>query len=222
MGWPGGVHGPAGPVLVLLRFASGLTSEEYVTRQGWRQASLERCPLHPKGGCGLHRNGTYARVTPVGTRIARWYCPQGHCTFALLPDCLAARFPGALADIERVVAAVERSPSLAQAAALLRPDDISLPSALRWLRRRLRPARMAFQCWITLWPERLRGCLPRVEPLRAHLGCACVLVHGRALAAEYLHELPRFVGFAPPAARAGGRKRLDQQHMGADPPAQAP
>jgi hypothetical protein len=29
-------------------------------------------------------------------RIARWYCPEGHRTFSLLPDFLAAKLPGSL------------------------------------------------------------------------------------------------------------------------------
>ena len=81
---------------VQLRFDTGLAGAEYVTRELWRRAILPRCPLHPRGGCGLARHGSYARKRPAGTRIARWYCPQGHRTFSLLPDHLAARFPGTL------------------------------------------------------------------------------------------------------------------------------
>ena len=76
---------------VQLRFETGLTGADYVTREAWREARLSRCPLHPRGGCGFARHGTYERKTPAGTLIARWYCPQG-----LLPDHLAARFPGTL------------------------------------------------------------------------------------------------------------------------------
>jgi hypothetical protein len=65
-------------------------------KQGWLSATLPRCPLHPQGGCGFARHGTYERVSPPGTRVARWYCPEGHCTFSLLPDCLAARLSGTL------------------------------------------------------------------------------------------------------------------------------
>jgi hypothetical protein len=66
----------------------------------------------PNGGCGFARHGTYyARGTPPGTEIARWYCLTGHCTFSLLPDCLAARLPGTLAEVESVVRAVEQAPT---------------------------------------------------------------------------------------------------------------
>ena len=55
------------------------------------------------------RHGTYPRLSPPGARIARWRCRQGHCTFSLLPDCLAARLPGDLAEVEAVVGAVEQA-----------------------------------------------------------------------------------------------------------------
>jgi hypothetical protein len=88
---------------VQLRFECSLTGGEYVNQRAWREASLPRCPLHPKGGCGFARHGTYKRISPPGTLIARWYCPQGHRTFSLLPDCLAARLTGTLAEVESVV-----------------------------------------------------------------------------------------------------------------------
>lgn len=127
----------AGLVPVQVRYETGLTGAEYVTRQGWRLARLERCPLHPGGGCGLARHTPYLRKNPPGTYIARWHCRQGHCTFSLLPDHLAARFPGTLAEIERVVLAVEEARSVAAAADTLRPDTVMLPSAVRWGRRRV-------------------------------------------------------------------------------------
>ena len=39
--------------------------------------------MHPQGGCGFARHGSYERVDPPGTRIARWYCRVGHQTFSL-------------------------------------------------------------------------------------------------------------------------------------------
>ena len=81
----------------------GRTSEDYVSAEAWREATLSRCPLHPQGGCSFRRHGTYERVHPPGARIARWYCPQGHRTFSLLPDCLAARLPDTLGELEAAV-----------------------------------------------------------------------------------------------------------------------
>ena len=104
---------PPGHGRVRFRCKTGLTGEQYVTVQGWRNATLMRCPHHPGGGCSLARHGTYPRKTPAGVRIARWYCPESHTTFSLLPDCLAARLPGTLAELEEAVATAERSPSVA-------------------------------------------------------------------------------------------------------------
>ena len=70
--------------------------EAYITGCQWRDARLLACPLHPDGGCSIARHGSYARVTPQGLRVDRWYCPQGHRTFSLLPDFLAARGDRAL------------------------------------------------------------------------------------------------------------------------------
>src|SRR5205085_9843106 len=103
----------------------------------WRDAQLLSCPLHPSGGCSFARHGTYERLTPQGLRIARWYCPEGHRTFSLLPDFLAARFPGLLATIEASIS-VASSKSMEAAADALRGPDVSLPGAVRWLRRRIR------------------------------------------------------------------------------------
>jgi hypothetical protein len=154
-------------MLVQLRFASGLSSADYVTGEGWRLASLERCPLHPGGGCGFAGHGTYSRVNPPGTRIARWYCPAGHCTFSLLPDHLAARLPGTLSQIEQVVAAVEQAPSLEAAADRLRGEDITLPSALRWVRRRVAPVRRLLTTVVGLLPQWLQGCVPQISAAHA-------------------------------------------------------
>lgn len=122
-----------------LRFPTGLAGEDYVKCQGWVDARLQRCPRHPGGGCGFRRHGTYVRKRPHGARVARWYCQQAHETFSLLPDCLAARLPGTLAEVERTVVVVEQAPSLEAAADGLRPD-IELPGAVRWTRRRKRAA----------------------------------------------------------------------------------
>jgi len=143
---------------VQLRFETGLTGAEYVTREAWREARLSHCPLHPRGGCGFARHGSYERKTPAGTRIARWYCPQGHRTFSLLPDHLAARFPGTLSEIESVVATVEQASSLETAADTLRSDPVTLPSAVRWVRRRVAPVRTLLTIVVGLFPRWLLGC----------------------------------------------------------------
>lgn len=206
---------------VQLRFHSGQTSEDYVTQQGWRNASLPCCPLHPKGGCGFACHGTYERVDPPGTRIARWYCPQGHRTFSLLPDHLAARFPGTLPDIEQVVATVERAPSVEAAANALRQDDISLASALRWVRRRVRLVHTVLTILVSLLPDLCLGSPPTVQAFRTRLACEPVLIALRHRACIHLQALPRPLGFRPPGGEGGGRKAHFQQRMGPDPPESA-
>lgn len=202
-----------------LRLDSGHTSSDYVSLQLWRSASLSRCPLHPKGGCRFARHGTYARVDPPGTRIARWYCPQGHCTFSLLPDHLAARFPGTLAQIEAVVAVVEDSPSLEAAANTLRTDDVTLATALRWIRRRLRLVRINLSAVVSLLPDLCLGTAPTLQSLRLLLASASVLVTLREITAWHLAGLSRPLGFRPPQGGGGGRQARRQQCKGPDPPA---
>jgi hypothetical protein len=203
---------------VQLRFATGLTSEEYVTRQGWLKASLAYCPVHPEGGCGFARHGTYERVHPPGTHIPRWYCAPGHCTFSLLPDHLAARFPGTLPELEQVVAAVEQASSLEAAADGLRRDDISLPSAVRWTRRRVRLVHNLLALVVTVLPQLLLGCAPTLHACCSRLASEQLLVRLRDIAQAHLHALPRPLGFCPPPSAGGEGKRARQQHTGPDPP----
>ena len=136
-----------------LRFKTPLSCREYVTQRAWRDVSLERCPLHPDGGCSFARHGTYGRVDPPGTRIPRWYCPEGHRTFSLLADCFAVRLPGSLSHLERVVLEVEQAGSLEAAADGLRTDDVSLPGAIRWTRRRVQQVHAVLAMLLALIPE---------------------------------------------------------------------
>ena len=177
---------------VQLRFKTGLIGADYVTREGWRLATLERCPLHARGGCGFARHGTYGRKRPRGTRIARWRCPTGHCTFSLLPDHLAARFPGTLSEIEQVVATVEKARSVEEASETLRGGDIDLPSAMRWVRRRLNRVRKLLPIVVQLLPQFLRGCAPAITDLRVRLACAQVLVSLRGAMVSHLFQVVLF------------------------------
>ena len=117
--------------------------DAYIGNREWRDARLSGCPLHPLGGCSFARHGSYARVTPSGLRIARWYCPEGRRSFSLLPDFLAARLPGLLASIEDCITVASSAKSMEAAADTLRGPDVTLPGAVRWLRRRIRAVRMA-------------------------------------------------------------------------------
>lgn len=207
---------------VQLRFKTGLTGEQYVTREFWRKARLERCPLHPAGGCGFARHGTYQRKSPRGTHVARWYCPRGHTTFGLLPDHLAARFPGTLNQIEQVVAAAEHARSLQACADALRPDLVSLPSALRWLRRRLTVVRALLSIVVPMVPHLLQGCAPTITAVRERLGVDGALVALRDLLDEHLAALATPLGFGHRRLHGGGHQGALQQHRGPDPPARGP
>ena len=138
----------------------------------------------------MRRHGTYERRQPPGARIARWYCPQGHCSFSLLPDCLAARLPGTLAELEAVVAEAEQAPSLEAAANTTRPDDIGLSCAMRWVRRRREAVHANLHTLKGLMPERFVACAPNVTDVRRYLGTQRALEACRDIAAYHLHVLP--------------------------------
>jgi len=148
--------------------------------------------------------------------VARWYCPDAHESFSLLPDCLAARLVGSLDEVEQVIVKVEGSASVEAAASALRPD-IELPGALRWVRRRVAGVRTALLALVTLLPARLEA---RVElrAVRAELQTERALVALREIGAPHLSRLVRPLGFRPPrSGRGHGEERL-QHKTGPDPP----
>ena len=202
----------AGQVLVQLRFATGLSSEEYVRQRGWLRATLDRCPIHPEGGCGFAKHGTYERKYPAGARIARWYCRLGQTTIGLIPDCLASQVSGSLDDIEDAARAAEQGPSVETVAEASRPD-IELPGAVRWLRRRVRYVRAALTVARGLSLDSLAGSMPTLREVGAALGVRRgVLVRLRAELADRLQAIVPPLGFAPrssmrPRARDGPNNR---------------
>lgn len=201
-----------------LRFKTQYTSEEYVSRKAWQEATLTCCPLHPSGGCSFARHGTYERVNPPGTQVPRWYCPEGHRTFSLLADCFAARLSGTLAEVEEAVVAVEQAKTREAAADDLRAD-IELPGALRWIRRRLKPMQAALTLLLGLFPDLLTGCQPSVSDFRQWFGVEFVLPLLREIAEGQLARIPPPLGFRPPVARGGETKKAHQHQAGPDPPA---
>jgi len=206
-----------GPKPVQLRFAYEDTGEEYVKRKGWQQATLDCCPLHPQGGCRFARHGTYARVSPPGTLITRYYCPDGHRTFSLLPDCYAARLSGQLSEVEAVVRAVEQAPSQTAACATLRLE-IELPGVQRFITRRVQAVHQALVVIKGLVPERFGPCGPTLLAFALVLGVSDVLVALRGIAEPGLHQLPTPLGFSPRRQPGGGRHGARQHRAGADPP----
>ena len=194
-----------GVSVVQLLWKCPLTDERYVTQRAWEGAILDNCPFHPEGGCGVERLGSYGRVEPVGTRIPRWWCPKQRESISLLPSFLAARLTGTLADVERVVEAVEVAGGISAAVDAVHPPDtdkpIGLVCALRSIRRRVRAVRAALLAIATLLPERFAAVSPTLAAFREALGGDGVLVRLREFAERYLGVLPVPLGFR---ARASG------------------
>ena len=170
------------------------------------------------GGCSFARHGTYARKTPRGTKIPRWYCRESHTTFSLLPDCLAARFPGELDEFEAVVAHAEQAPSLAAAANALRPDPVELPGAMRWVERRVRLVHHVLSIVIGLLPEQLARCIAEMGAVRTRLETETALRALRTLVAAQLPALPAPLGFRPHRLGTTNRNQAPQHNRGPDPP----
>ena len=204
-----------------LLYPIGLTGKQYVKARAWEYASLPVCPNHPHGGCSFAHHGTYARKTPRGCRVARWYCPESHMTFSLLPECLPARLPGTRRRLEEVVAEAERASSLAAVANAVRPDAVHLPGAMRWVRRRVERVHNALDVVRGMRPDLLGGCPAEVAAVRVRLETSIALVVLRGALAEPLAAVPAPLGFYPHGLGVrNGRARI-QQPKGPDPPGPA-
>lgn len=202
---------------VQVRLATPITSEIYVADKLWRLASLTACPWHPAGGCGFCRHGTYERVRPPGTLIARWYCPKARRTVSALPDCLASHYSGTLADLESMVVAVELAPSRAAAAGQLR-TEIELPGALRYLDRLCASVHGVLSAIRGLEPVRFAGVAPTLQAFAAVLGAGSVLMGLRELLPRYLPQLSTPFGFDPRRRSLDTADRRRQHQTGPDPP----
>ncbi len=201
-----------------LRFATNLTSEQYVSQEAWRSASLELCPLHGDRGCDIRSHGSYARKAPAGLRIARFYCRTGQTTFSLLPDFAASRLSGTLAEVEEAVQLANAESTLTAAARALRPELNDERSALRWLRRRVQAVQSALVALVTSLPE-LVGTAPNLDAVRLRLGIAdsCLLVRLRAVGDSLLHALRTPVGLLHRRRAATDDESHLQHKVGPDP-----
>lgn len=149
-------------------------------------------------------------------RVSRWYCPTAQTTFSLLPDCLSSRLSGSLDEAERAVVLSEEL-GVEAAAQALRVEEVELPGALRWLRRRRRGVRAAVMALVTAMPGRL-GTVAEVGALRGVLATDRALVALREIGAAHLHVLPSPLGFRPLGV-ARGKGEMGLQHKtGPDPP----
>lgn len=202
---------------VQTRYPTPSTSEEYVTGKLWRYARLTSCPWHPQGGCGLRRHGAYPRVSPPGTRIARWYCPRERRTVSALPDCLAAHRTGTLAQCEATVRTIEQARSLAAAADVVR-TDIELPGALRYLSRLRAAIHGALGIIRGLEPTRFLHTEPTLTGFAATLDTEQVLMTLREQLRDFLPQLPAPLGFNPRPSGPAQRLKVRQHAMGRAPP----
>lgn len=181
-----------------IRYPVDLTVEEYIEQKAWQQAELDHCPFHPDGGCDYTKHGTYPRKFPNHCLVVRYYCPEAHQTIGLLPDFFASRLPGTLDEVEHAVNIAEASGSLEEAAFTLRPE-ISLPSGLRWLRRRLKYVSEILTILTGLF---VTECSPELSSFCKVHKTKNVLTGLRAIAGEHLQSLPPIIGFGP---RSGDR-----------------
>jgi hypothetical protein len=150
-------------------------------------------------------------------QVARYYCAEGHTTFSLLPDCLASRLSSTLAEVEQVVVVAENAPTLEQAAVQLRPD-IQTQGAVRWLRRRLGPVRVALLAIVTLVPLAFGGgVVPTLTAVQSTLGRPA-LARLREVAGIQLRSLPPPLGLGPRTQPRRSRQHRFQHEAGADPP----
>lgn len=206
-----------------LRERTALTFEAYVTGEQWRMAKLSSCPICD-GPVSSH--GTYVRKIPKIAAIARFYCAPCHLTIGLLPDFYASRMPGLLDDIEKSVAVAEAAASVEAAAEELRPAEepeaVTLPSALRWLRRRVAPAHAILATVIGLLPGRFEGCAPTIASFRERLGTTRVLVALREICGRHVHALVAPLGLIAAPNSAAAVHRRHQQWAGPGPPASPP
>ena len=196
-----------GRILVQLLYKlQSTTAEEYVSTRGWRDAKLEHCPDHEHGGCRLARHGTYRRKTPAGCRVARYYCPDAHRTFSLLPEFMAAGVPGTLQSIEDSVVAVEETDSLAAGADRARPGHhVDSRAARRWSVRRVNWIQLILMTLMTIRPDLYAGIPVNVTAFRQHTGSETVLVDLRLVASRHLQAMPNPVGFRRIMTGAGSQ-----------------
>jgi hypothetical protein len=138
-----------------------------------------------------------------------------------LPDCLSSRLRGDLDEVEGAVVAIEAQrasgASVESAAGDVR-EDIELPGALRWARRRLIGIRQSLSTLATVLPQ-LSGTGGRLADVRCVLGTEHALVRLREVASAKMGMLPPPLGYGPRHRSRGERRRRSQHEAGPDPPA---
>ena len=177
--------------------------------------------MHPEGGCSFCRWGTYFRLVPLECEIARFYCRESRTTFSVLPDCLAARMPGTVQQLEQASLAVEQGkkqgPLEVQAQKLRTTSHHGEPieprSAVRWMMRRHHAVTLCLTVLITLMPQVFGSCVPTLASVGAKLSGVwgqCVLMGIRHVAQGLLDKIPSPVGYSQ---SFGTNKACGSQHQ---------
>ena len=167
---------------------------EYNKQKLCEKAELRQCPIHPEGGCGIRRHGSYTRLIPIECKIPCWYCRTAHTLISLLPDFLASRLPGTLKDVEEVVLEAEKYPTLVSAAESIRPD-IELQGALRWLCRRLNYVDKILNVTAGILSPIGFKDLKRLQEL---FEVNFILPHLREKLNDHLYKMPHILGLISP------------------------
>jgi hypothetical protein len=135
---------------------------------------------------------------------------------ALVLSARASHLSGSLDELEQAVIRIEQSDSMEAAANALRADDIALPGAIRWARRRITLVQDALMSVMHALPGCFAICQPSVTAFRCYLTGTHVLLRLREMAALRLQTVPSPVGFAPTPGRK--RRHVIQHERGPDPP----
>ncbi len=165
----------------------------------------------------------FAQKRHLSAQVSPWYqdrqmvLPDGHMSFSLLPDCLAAHLSGSLMQIEDILTEVENSPSQEAAADHIR-IDILLPGALRWIRRRIFLVKASLRMLIQLLPGLFADCHLSILSFQSVLNVDYVLPQLRQVASSYLSVLPPPLGFGPLPETKKSKKTHRQHSTGTDPP----
>ena len=125
-------------------------------------------------------------------------------TFSALPDCLCARLPGSLSDVEAVVL-LAQSGGISAAARQWRPDSLDFRGARRWVRRRVQLVEVELQLFQGLLPQLFAGLGLLLAAFGERLAAPDVLQELRRQGSAWLGWIPYPVGFDLRRRRSGSQ-----------------